>query len=455
MTDTVVKDGAGVSGWAYTYDSAARLTQAVLAANGATPAVTYGYNYAGTGGCGADTGAGMDGARVGSSVKIGTAAATTTTSCTDFASRLTSATGAGSMVYNAHGDATTIGTQTFTYDSADRVIGGSAGGPNQTVAYTLDAAGRTVTRTGSGTATVVDVSTTTYSFTGGGDTADLQLTATNTIAERYLSLPGGALVTKRYAATGGDIWAFPNIHGDTACTTDAAGTLAATPAIYDPYGNPLAQATGVIDLTKDPTTRTNGLTDGWVGSHQRGAEHTGSANWILMGARIYLPGYGQFASADPIFGGNTNPYTYPTDPINAFDLDGMRHRKAHAAAVRYKKSHHLTLTTRFNLPNSRFFTGAINILYGSYKLGQGAFLLTMGTAEDVTGIGALLGLPTQAYGVYQVVSGGFRYYRGVNQLFDAFHQPMERKTPLLYGADIGLDLAPFGGTAESIIGGLP
>lgn len=323
MTDTAVKDGAAISSWAYTYDSAARLTQGVLAANGATPATTYAYAYASTGGCGADPAAGMDGARSSSTVTVGTGAPVTTTSCTDYASRLTSATGGGAMTYNTHGDATTIGTQSFTYDSSDRVVAGTAGGTNQTVTYTLDATGRTVTRVGSGTAPGVDVSTTTYSYTGDGDTPDLQLTPTGTIGERYLSLPGGVLYTKRYAATGGDIWAFPNIHGDTLATTDATGTLTGAPAIYDPYGNPLSQTTGVVDLTTDPTTRTGGLTDGWEGSHQRGAEHTGSANWILMGARIYLPGYGQFASTDPVFGGNTNPYTYPTDPINFADLTGL------------------------------------------------------------------------------------------------------------------------------------
>ncbi|MGV8978916.1 MAG: hypothetical protein ACOH17_12805 [Cellulomonas sp.] len=323
MTDLGVKDGATTSGWAYTYDSAGRLTQGVLAANGPTPAVTYGYGYAPGGGCGADPGSGLDGARTSSTVKVGATAATTTTSCTDYASRVTSTTGGGVMVYNTHGDATTIGTQSFTYDSSDRVAAGSAGGTNQTVTYTLDATGRTVTRTGTGTAPGVDTSTTVYSYTGAGDTADLQLTAANTISERYLALPGGVLYTKRYATTGGDIWALPNLHGDTLTTTNTTGTPTGTPAIYDPYGNPLAPTTGLLDLTTDPTTRTGGLTDGWVGSHQRGTEHTGTANWTLMGARTYLPGYGQFTTTDPSYAGNTNPYAYPQDPINGYDLNGQ------------------------------------------------------------------------------------------------------------------------------------
>jgi RHS repeat-associated protein len=60
---------------------------------------------------------------------------------------------------------------------------------------------------------------------------------------------------------------------------------------------------------------------GWLGAHERA---TLGAGLILMGARLYDPATGWFTGPDPVYGGNDTAYTYPTDPVNEQDLDGLR-----------------------------------------------------------------------------------------------------------------------------------
>jgi hypothetical protein len=186
-----------------------------------------------------------------------------------------------------------------------------------------------------------------------------------------------------------------------------------------------------------------------------------------MRARNYDPSTGQLLTRDPIQALTQQPYQYAYDnPLNEVDplglwcwnpIDDAKQAAgdvAHGVSTAASAVGHWA-TTATSLPNSRFFTGIVNTANGGLKVGTGVVLVTVGTAADVTGIGAVLGVPVQAYGVYQTTTGGFRIYRGYERLDDAWHHPTVCKSPLHYAEDTGLDVAPGGGGIENLLGGLP
>lgn len=164
----------------------------------------------GSGGCGYATTAGKNTNRTSMVDNGGTA----TTYCYDAGDKITSTTDAryGSITYDAHGNTATIGGQTLGYDGADRHVTTVSGATS--IRYVRDATDRIIDRKVGGT-TVAR-----YGYSGGGDSSDFTMDATGAVIERSIGLIGGASITKRAA---GDVWSYPNIHGDIMATANAAG----------------------------------------------------------------------------------------------------------------------------------------------------------------------------------------------------------------------------------------
>ena len=189
------------------------------------------------------------------------------------------------LVFDGHGNTTTLADQTLAYDVADRHLKTTiTGGPSSgaIITYTRDATGRIAQRvetpSGGGIAT-----TTRYTYAGAGDEAYAILDTSNVRVQRMLSLPGGVTVTVDAAAAWE--WFYPNLHGDNIYTPSDPTVLRS----YDPFGQSIDPVTGNIGtVTADdagPDTAAGNADYGWVGQHSKITEHHDSIATIEMGAR--------------------------------------------------------------------------------------------------------------------------------------------------------------------------
>lgn len=199
---------ANSSGANFVYDAAGRLTSAKV------PGHSYAYGFAPSGGCGANPAAGQNTNRTSFQDNGGTAIAY----CYDNADRMTSTTDSryGSPTYDAHGNVTSMGTATMTYDGADRHMSTTDG--STTVTYVRDALDRIVSRTSGGTVTR-------YAYGDSTDSPMAILDGNNVLVDLEVPLLGGATMDVRTSgSTTTTTWNYANIHGDIVAQANSSGT---------------------------------------------------------------------------------------------------------------------------------------------------------------------------------------------------------------------------------------
>ena len=294
-----------LSAQGYGYDAAGRLTQVADTIGGACTTRQYTFDNGGAGNSNrtalATFGPGTGGACQTATHATGSPAAYTY----DTADRILTA----GTVYDALGRTTTVpnadaldtGDVTVGYHVNDLVRSITLAG-GATTTYTLDVDEQRVRSWTDG------ATTRTHHYDSDGDNPSWTAEG-GTAWTRNIGGITGDFAAIHDSATSTTTLQLTNLHGDVVATAPTTSTTLASTFEATEYGTPRG-ATGTRYA--------------WLGGKQRAADTP--AGLSLMGVRVYNPHTGRFLQVDSVYGGNANTYTYPTDPLTQYDLDG-RHAK--------------------------------------------------------------------------------------------------------------------------------
>jgi RHS repeat-associated protein len=255
-------------------------------------------------------------------------------------------------------DKTTVGINgalSVTYAPGDMVasqtlpIDTGSGIANEVQTFTLDPTGDRLLSSTTTTLPGQSATMVTNRYNDTDDNPALINEADGTVS-RYVTGPDAdlaAAITLKGDGTSGLTWQVINLHGDVVATVPGGGTATATASVMtDEFGV-------VLDTTPGQNNTAASRYD-WLGGKQRSSN--ARAGLTLMGARLYNSVTGRFLSVDPVPGGNANAYTYPTDPVNNFDLDGRW------SVSKWFKKHRKALTTGITIAA---FAGCIALSAGA------------------------------------------------------------------------------------------